>query len=205
MSPKKIDRTAKRTAILDAAIRVFARRGFAATRVDDVALEAGVAKGSVYLYFSSRDELLVAAFDTVAERSTTILNAARRPGDPLARLSTLVHSVIGMMAAEPALARVLLDLWSTRDESASPIDMASIYQTYREVISELLQEGAASGIVRADVTEHHALVVVAAVEGCVVQWLADPSIPIADLAGPVADVLFDGLQRRADAPHGADT
>ena len=48
----------KRRQILDAAIRVFARQGFHATRVSDIADEAGVAYGLVYHYFSSKDEVL---------------------------------------------------------------------------------------------------------------------------------------------------
>ncbi|MEI5035059.1 helix-turn-helix domain-containing protein [Streptomyces sp. S1A(2023)] len=60
---RRVDPAARRDLILKAAVRVFARQGFAATRVDDVAAEAGVAKGSVYLHFDSRDALLTAAFE----------------------------------------------------------------------------------------------------------------------------------------------
>jgi AcrR family transcriptional regulator len=51
----------KRDAILDAARTVFSREGYAATSVDDVAAEAGIAKGTVYLYFKSKEELYLAA------------------------------------------------------------------------------------------------------------------------------------------------
>jgi len=51
----------KHTAILDAARAVFSRDGYAATSVDDVAAEAGIAKGTVYLYFKSKEELYLAA------------------------------------------------------------------------------------------------------------------------------------------------
>ena len=54
----------KRRLILDAAIRVFARRGFHACRVSDVADEAGVAYGLVYHYFKNKDELLETVFET---------------------------------------------------------------------------------------------------------------------------------------------
>jgi AcrR family transcriptional regulator len=53
-------REAKRQAILDAALDVFAEKGFAETRLDDVALRAGVAKGTIYLYVSSKEELFEA-------------------------------------------------------------------------------------------------------------------------------------------------
>ena len=52
----------KRRLILDAAVRVFARKGFHACRVGDIAEEAGVAHGLLYHYFASKDEVLDAAF-----------------------------------------------------------------------------------------------------------------------------------------------
>ncbi|MFH9606949.1 TetR/AcrR family transcriptional regulator [Streptomyces sp. NPDC017448] len=59
----RADPAVRRELILKAAVRVFARPGFAATRVDDIAAEAGVAKGSVYLHSDSRDALPTAAFE----------------------------------------------------------------------------------------------------------------------------------------------
>jgi AcrR family transcriptional regulator len=53
--------TKKRNSILDAARAVFSRDGYAASSVDDVAAEAGIAKGTVYLYFKSKEELYLAA------------------------------------------------------------------------------------------------------------------------------------------------
>src|SRR3954452_23349709 len=57
------DKAEKRDAILRAAIDVFAARGFFNAQVADVAREAGVAAGTVYLYFKSKDDLLVSIFD----------------------------------------------------------------------------------------------------------------------------------------------
>ncbi len=53
----------KRGRILDAAVKVFARSGFHATRVSEVAKAAGVADGTIYLYFASKEELLVSLFE----------------------------------------------------------------------------------------------------------------------------------------------
>ncbi|NDL59852.1 hypothetical protein [Phytoactinopolyspora mesophila] len=53
---------------------------------------------------------------------------------------------------------------------------------------------------RADVTDHHATVVVAAIEGGLVQWLVDPSVPLEALSDPVMDVLLRGLDS-SGGPH----
>src|SRR5579859_1520846 len=63
----------KRERILDAAVRVFAKKGFHATRVSEVAKAAGVADGTIYLYFKSKDELLVSLFEDRVERLLAFL------------------------------------------------------------------------------------------------------------------------------------
>src|SRR5271167_684787 len=63
----------KRERILDAAVRVFAKKGFYATRVSEVARAAGVADGTIYLYFKSKDELLVSLFEDRVERLLSFL------------------------------------------------------------------------------------------------------------------------------------
>src|ERR1700683_1658680 len=63
----------KRERILHAAVRVFAKKGFHATRVSEVAKAAGVADGTIYLYFRSKDELLVSLFDDRIDRLLTFL------------------------------------------------------------------------------------------------------------------------------------
>ena len=57
---RKVDADARRQAILDAALTVFAERGYEAARLDDVAAKAGVAKGTLYLYFKDKEALFEA-------------------------------------------------------------------------------------------------------------------------------------------------
>ncbi|WP_244375959.1 TetR/AcrR family transcriptional regulator [Streptomyces ficellus] len=184
--------------ILGAAVRVFARQGFAATRVDDIAKEAGVAKGSVYLYFDSREALLTAAFEAYEAGSRTLIQQARTgTGDALERIASLVRSVVGMVSAEPELTRILVDLWAEgRRGDASPVDIAAVYRDHRAVIAELLAAAEAQGTLRAGVGEGHAAVVVGAIEGCLLQWIVDPALPITDLATPIVEVCVEGLRRR---------
>ncbi|MFF8831868.1 TetR/AcrR family transcriptional regulator [Streptomyces sp. NPDC015131] len=198
---RKVDSEARRDMILRAAVRVFARQGFAATRVDDVAKEAGVAKGSVYLYFDSRDALLSAAFEAYGAASRAVIQLARTgTGDALERIASLVRSVVGMVSAEPELARILVDLWAAgRQGDASAVDIAAVYRDHRAVIAELLAEAEAQGVLRAGVGEGHAAVVVGAIEGCLVQWIVDPALPITELATPIVEMCVEGLRRREGA------
>ncbi|GAB3486658.1 TetR/AcrR family transcriptional regulator [Amycolatopsis cihanbeyliensis] len=196
MAPKRVDRAARREEILGAAVRVFARKGFAASRIEDVAAAAGIGKGSVYLYFASREALLTAAFEELASTSADILREARADSRPaLDRLAALVHAVLRSMAQRPELSRILLDLWSaSRGGEGLPLDMGAVYADYRAAVAELLREAATEGAVRPEVGTRHATVVVAAVEGCLLQWLVDPRLPLIELADPIVSICLDGVR-----------
>jgi AcrR family transcriptional regulator len=89
--------------LIDAALACFAERGFAATRLDDIAAKAGVSKGTVYLYFPSKEELFKAVIrETVLpniERAETLLAAAELPSAEYLR--RLVEFMTGRMASSP--------------------------------------------------------------------------------------------------------
>jgi TetR/AcrR family fatty acid metabolism transcriptional regulator len=186
---KAVDRAERREQILRAAVRVFARKGFAASRVEDVAAEAGIAKGSVYLYFDSRDALLAGIFESYRARSDAVL-ATLGDGPALERLTHLVAGVVEMLAEHRDQARVLLDLWA----SAPPLDMAAVYRQHRDAIAELLNQARTEGTLRPTVSEHHATLVVGAIEGCLLQWLADDQVPLAELVAPIVELTVEGIR-----------
>ncbi|QSB15119.1 TetR/AcrR family transcriptional regulator [Natronosporangium hydrolyticum] len=193
--PRQVDRAARREQILAAAVQVFAEKGFAATRVDEIAAAAGVAKGSVYLYFDSREAILTAAFAAYAERSREILAAAAAdPGAPLTRLETLIRSVLALVSSDPQRTRLLVDFWAAGIQNLPRLEIATVYQDYRATVTDLLQQAAAGGDLRTPATEAYAAVVVGAVEGCLLQWLVDPQLPIDELADPLIDLCQHGLR-----------
>jgi TetR/AcrR family transcriptional regulator, fatty acid metabolism regulator protein len=102
--------TDKRERILDAAERVFAQRGFFHARVSEIARDAGVADGTIYLYFKSKDDLLISLFETRMERVSSAITAAlATAGDaPPARLAAFVGTYADLVAQNPALAEVLV-------------------------------------------------------------------------------------------------
>src|SRR5690606_23937623 len=150
MAPKRVDRQARRDEILSAAVLLFAERGYAATRIEDVAAAAGIAKGSVYLYYESREALLTAVFERWAERSRAVVEAALSGERPaMQRLEELLRSVIALLAGEPGLTRVMLDLWAAgrRSEGGAPppFDMAAGPRGDRAGVRARLGRAAAGG------------------------------------------------------------
>src|SRR5215813_9892197 len=98
---------AKRDAILRAAIDVFAERGYFNAQVADVARAAGVAAGTVYLYFRSKDDLLVSIFErTMQESIAECKSALDGIEDPIARLRKIAHLHLERLGRDRALAVV---------------------------------------------------------------------------------------------------
>lgn len=102
------ERAGKRERILDAAEKVFADRGFFAAKVADVAREAGVADGTIYLYFKSKDDLLVSLFEARMEVVNRVLSEAVAGATrPRAQLTAFVRAYLELIAAQPTAAEVL--------------------------------------------------------------------------------------------------
>jgi TetR/AcrR family fatty acid metabolism transcriptional regulator len=99
--------TDKRERILDAAEQIFARHGFYAAKVSDVAKEAGVADGTIYLYFKSKDELLISLFERRMHQLNAALKAAIAGKRPRPALEAFIRTYVQMLHAEPAATEVL--------------------------------------------------------------------------------------------------
>ena len=138
----------KRDAILKAATQVFARRGYFQSQVADVARAAGVAAGTVYLYFRSKDDLLVSIFertmrDTLAEGEAAIAEAR----DPRERLRRIARLHLDRMGRDRDLAVVFqVEL---RQSTKFMERFSSTYlRDYLGIIRDTLAEGQASGAFR---------------------------------------------------------
>ena len=142
----------KRRAILHAAVRVFAEKGYHGCRIADVARAAGVAYGLVYHYFRNKDELLESVF---AEQWTILINALRAidegPGTSEEKLAGVCGFVLDVYKTAPTAVRVLI-LEVTRTPNA--LRAGSTPQTFQaavDILAELVRRGQAAGELRADV------------------------------------------------------
>ena len=98
----------KRERILAAAERVFARRGFFASRVSEIAKDAGVADGTIYLYFKSKDDLLISLFENrMKQVNETLRTAVASAQSTLDQLSAFIKAYLQLVHDEPAATEVL--------------------------------------------------------------------------------------------------
>ena len=98
----------KRERILSAAERIFARHGFFAAKVSDVAKEAGVADGTIYLYFKSKDDLLISLFERRMQQvNDTLRTAIATVKSPRDQLRAFITAYLQLVHDEPSAAEVL--------------------------------------------------------------------------------------------------
>jgi TetR/AcrR family fatty acid metabolism transcriptional regulator len=97
----------KRERILVAAERIFARHGFFAARVSEIAREAGVADGTIYLYFKSKDDLLISLFENRMKQVNEKLRLAIADRPPAEQLRAFIRTYLQLVSEEPTAAEVL--------------------------------------------------------------------------------------------------
>jgi TetR/AcrR family transcriptional regulator, fatty acid metabolism regulator protein len=141
----------RRRQILDAAIRVFARQGFHACRVSDIAREAGVAYGLVYHYFNSKDQVLNELF---VERWSLLLAAIEevdsRPIPPREKLDAVAGFIIDSYRYDPELMKVVIVEVTRAANSFGRTHLPEISQAY-DLIAKIVRDAQAAGDFRDDV------------------------------------------------------
>lgn len=183
--------------ILDAAVRVFARTGFYNSRVSDIAREAGIASGTIYLYFKTKDDILVTLF---REKMAGFVDGARKAiadePDAVAKLRRLVRLHFETLEAHPDLAEVVqVELRQGQKffRGASAHEVSA----YFDLIASVLQEGVAAGVFRPDLPVKVATkMLFGAMDQVTTSWvLGKRGYRLADSAEPVANIFLKGVIR----------
>lgn len=145
MDPER--RAEKENLILDAAERVFAARGYAATAVKDVAREAGVATGTVYLYFPGKEELFLALLDRGTRAVLEgIVRARQGKPDVIAKLAASLVGAVRAFSAHRDLARVAL-LQAPGALPTCEERLAALHRMFAEYVARDLEEAREAGLI----------------------------------------------------------
>ena len=192
--------------LLDAAMAVFARRGYAAATVDAVAERAGVAKGTVYQYFKSKEELLFAVFDRWVAQYFAALSA-RVPATGVSaeeQLRRLAQAAVELAGDVEDLYPLTFEFWAA---SASLglrerflAQFRSVYDLFRDYVAGILRRGIEAGEFSPDVdAEAVAAMFVGALDGFFLQVWFDPQLDAAKTCAGFVEVLIRGLKPRPPA------
>jgi TetR/AcrR family fatty acid metabolism transcriptional regulator len=192
------DKGDKRDAILRAAIDTFAARGFFNAQVADVARAAGVAAGTVYLYFRSKDDLLVSIF----ERSMKEAIAAGRESvqsryDPVERLREIARLHLGRLGRDRNLA-IVFQVELRQSTKFMERFSATQLREYLGIIREVIADGQATGAFRSEMNPTLAAkLFFGALDEMATNWiLSHRKYSLVNEADAIVDLFVGGIGRR---------
>jgi TetR/AcrR family transcriptional regulator, fatty acid metabolism regulator protein len=185
----------KREAILRAAVRVFARHGYFNAQVADVARDAGVAAGTVYLYFRSKDDLLVSIFErTMHEARTDATAALEGLSDPIARLHALARLHLDRLGRDRDLA-VVFQVELRQSTKFMERLSSTLLREYLGLIRDTIADAQAQGAFRRDINPTVAAkILFGALDEMATNWiLSKRRYSLVADADVVMDLLVHGL------------
>jgi TetR/AcrR family transcriptional regulator, fatty acid metabolism regulator protein len=184
--------------IIQAAVRVFARKGYFSSRVSDIAREAGIAAGTIYLYFRTKEDILITLF---REKMSVFVFSMRRAiadePDAVAKVRRLVHLHFEMLEGDPDLAEVVqVELRQGQKffRGASSQEIAA----YFALIGSVLEEGVGQGHFKSDLPVKVATkMLFGAMDQMATSWvLGKRGYRLVDTAPAVADLFLQGVAAR---------
>ncbi len=192
MSPRSKD---KRQKILQAATKVFARNGFYHSKVSEIARQADVADGTIYLYFKNKEDILISIFEeSMDEILTLVRSEISQHKDALAKLRRFVHLHMMLMERSPRLAEVIqVEL---RQSSKFMKEYKNVkFLEYLQFIAEVVEEGQREGLIRPGVTPAvFKRMLFGALDELALQWvLSKRRYPLSAAADQVTDILLHGI------------
>ena len=210
------DRAGKRERILDAAERIFAERGFFAAKVADVAREAGVADGTIYLYFKNKDDLLVSLFEARMEIVNRVLSeAVGKATRPREQLAAFVRAYLALVADQPTAAEVLTIELRQSTKFMREYRAHGFGELLR-LLAGVIAAGQAQGELTSDIPAAHAArMIFGVLDELALTWLlgqmrkpvrgkaeaangGDKKFDIEQAAEWVGRLVTSGLERRSD-------
>lgn len=188
----------KREAILRSATRVFARKGFFNSKVADIAADAGIADGTVYLYFKSKDDILHSIFDrAMADFIADGRKEIETIDDAKRKLRRIAELHLERLGADRDMAIVFQVELRGSTKFMQEFSAAG-FAEYLDIIKRTIAEGQQAGVFRDDLKPIVcAKIFYGALDEMVTNWvLSKKSYPLAPMAGEVLKIFFGGVMAK---------
>ncbi len=193
----------KRERILGSAMRVFASKGFFGAKVSDIADDAGVADGTIYLYFKSKDDILISLFEEQMEKVNSVLTSAMAGAATAdAKLRSFVQAYMGLVAENRHAAEVItIELRQSAKfmkEYKNPR-----FAEFLKALAAVIDEGQRRKSFRADVPAPVAArALFGALDELALMWVTSrgEKLDIRKVADWIGDLVLQGLVAKGGAP-----
>jgi AcrR family transcriptional regulator len=196
MSPRPDVSEERRSQIIESAIKVFAREGFANTRMDDVAAESGLSKGLLYFYFKSKEEIISAIADLLfgseLRKMQTQIDEAQTAREGLERFTeAFIADLREMLKITP----LFYEFYALAFRNATVRQLLAAYlRQFIMMIEPLVQRGIDHGELAPGNARQITLTIGAALEGTLLLWTYDPDmVPVEEQLRASLTLLLKGL------------
>lgn len=176
--PQDLDnRTERQQQILQAAQTVIAERGLADARMDDIAHHSGLSKGTLYLYYKNKDDLVAGLLQMMLDSLLTQLRILNNLTEDSVedRLKNYVASLLYYMDADASVLNIAYEFYAVAARRPAIRQMLQQYfAEYREVLKTLFLQGIEDGTYPQFDASQAAITLIALLEGLTLLWFTDP-------------------------------
>ena len=188
----------KRFRILKAAVKVFAHRGFYNAKVSQIAQNAGIADGTIYLYFKNKDEILISIFEEeMAKFISKVRKEIESEPDIKSKLRIFVKTHLNFVEKNPKLAQVF-QLELRQSNKFIKEYAGSKLKEYLNVAGDIIEEGQRHGVIRKDI--HPGLIkraLFGSLDEVATHWvlMKNGKYDLEKSAEQIADIFINGIAK----------
>jgi AcrR family transcriptional regulator len=190
----------KRDRIIEAAVLVFAQKGYAGAAVADIAVRAEIGKGTIYAYFDSKEDLFFAVFEWFIQKTgaTASVSISVLGGSTAERLEALSESIMGQWDEIKDVFTLTVEFWAASSSSQMQKRFKEafrrLYDEFRAIVASLIRDGIQRGEFRSDIKpESIAAALIGAWDALFLQAWFDNSFEPLKTARDFLNVVIRGL------------
>ncbi|MEZ4525529.1 MAG: TetR/AcrR family transcriptional regulator [Desulfobacterales bacterium] len=186
--------------ILEAAVSVFAEKGFHQATISQIAREAGVADGTIYLYFKNKDDILVQFFTYKTKLVFAgFREEVKKADNSISKLRNLVHRHLEEFQKDRNMA-VVYEAMTHQNIHLVDENIREMSKMYLDIVSEIIERGQEEGVMRRDL--YIGLVkrfILGAVESAISNWLRSKrKYDLTSMTDPIIDLFIRGIGNSGD-------
>ncbi len=195
MQEKKTKKNEKYEKILEAAIKAFSKYGYYRSTISQIAREAGVADGTIYLYFKNKDDILRSFFNyKTKEVFTNFKEEVKKGKNALDKLKRLIYAHLKAFESNKEMA-IVYQVESKKRSHLSKDKIKEISVLYQELIKEIVELGQKEGTIRKDLSIPLVRqLMVGAIDEVITTWVyTSKKYKLTSMADPLMDLIIKGI------------
>jgi len=177
--PRVVKREARRAELVSAAASLFSERGVAKTTVSDIVKVAGVAQGTFYLYFDSKDEVVLAVVERIGEAMIDGAAARVEAGSSAVGKLLILRDMLSDVGSEPGAAELIELMHRPENRALHDRFAEDLTPRFVPLVEEIVEQGVAAGVFNVEDTRAAAWFVLAGLQSVELAGTAVPEMPAA--------------------------